>query len=64
MSLPLSQRPFSGFSPEEILAMDWLCDNVDGSLPPFEQLRPESRDTVRALGLYRESIPPEAGSVN
>lgn len=54
----------AGFSPEEILAMDWLCDNVDGSLPPFEQLRPESRDTVRALGLYRESIPPEAGSVN
>ena len=46
-------------SPEEILTMDWLCDNVDGEIPPFEQLTPVSKEIVRLLGLYREKLPPE-----
>ena len=45
--------------PEEIMAMDWLCDNVDGALPDFDALLPMSRDTVRMLGLHREELPPE-----
>ena len=44
---------------EEIMTMDWLCDNVDGSIPSFDQLAPRARDTVRLLGIYRDSIPPE-----
>lgn len=47
------------FSPEEIINMDWLCDNVDGHLPSYEELLPASIDTVRVLGLYRDSLPPE-----
>ena len=46
-------------SPEQIMHMDWLCDNVDGEIPPFEKLLPMSRETVRLLGVYRDRIPPE-----
>ena len=46
-------------SPEQIMKMDWLCDNVDGEIPPFEKILPMSRDTVRLLGVYRDSLPPE-----
>ena len=45
-------------SPEEILRMDWLCDSVDGLIPPFESLLPYSRDLVRQLGVYREQLAP------
>lgn len=47
-------------TPEEILTMDWLCDNVDGSVPTFEELLPQSREIVRLLGVYRDRIPPVA----
>ena len=58
-----SSRPGSDgdrwFTPEEILHMDWLCDCVDGSIPPYEDLLPMSRSIVRLQGVYREAIPPE-----
>ena len=44
---------------EELMQMDWLCDNVEGKIPDFEELVPRSRKLVRLLGIYRESIPPE-----
>ena len=47
------------FSAAELMQMDWLCDNVDGRIPAFDELIPESRDTVRLLGLYRDEILPE-----
>ena len=47
------------FTPEEVLHMDWLCDNVVGSIPPFEEILPISQKMVRQLGIYRDSIPPE-----
>ena len=46
-------------SPEEIMGMDWLCDNVEGQIPPFEDLLPASREMTRLLGVYRDSLPPE-----
>ncbi len=46
-------------SPEALLHMDWLCQNVRGSIPSFEELLPFSRATVRELGIYRDSIPME-----
>jgi hypothetical protein len=36
--------------------MDWLCENVIGEIPPFEQILPMSRTMVRELGIYRDSI--------
>ena len=47
------------FTPEQLLHMDWLCDNVVGEIPPFEEILPISQNMVRELGLYRDKIPPE-----
>ncbi len=47
------------FTPGELLKMDWLCDNVIGSIPPFEEILPVSQNMVRELGLYRDSISSE-----
>lgn len=43
-------------SPEALMRMDWLCDNVDGEIPGFEELLPGSREMVRLLGLYRDDL--------
>ena len=48
--------------PDEILGMDWLCDNVEGAFPPFDELLPQSRELVRLLGVYRDRIPPDKES--
>ncbi len=45
------------FSPDELLSMDWLCDNVVGSIPTFDQILPISQAIVRELGVYRDEIP-------
>ena len=47
----------SGLSPEAISKMDWLCDNVDGTIPAFDELLPGAREMVRLLGLYRDELP-------
>jgi hypothetical protein len=47
------------FTPEQLLKMDWLCENVLGSIPQFDELLPISQPLVRELGLYRDKIPPE-----
>ena len=44
-------------TPKERLNMDWLCENVIGSIPSFDQILPSSRTMVRELGIYRDSIP-------
>ena len=46
-------------TPDELLRMDWLCDNVVGSIPEFEELEPFAQPMVRELGVYRDRIPME-----
>ena len=46
-------------SPEELLHMDWLCENVEGAIPQFDEIAPFAKDMVRELGVYRDSIPME-----
>jgi basic membrane lipoprotein Med (substrate-binding protein (PBP1-ABC) superfamily) len=48
------------FSPDEIVSMDWFCDNVVGRIPDYEELRPEYAETMHILGLYRKKLLPEA----
>ena len=43
----------------ELLHMNWLCENVEGSIPPFDQILPYSQAMVRELGVYRDTIPME-----
>lgn len=38
---------------EELLRLDWLCDNVEGSIPTYEDLLPEARELVRLFGISR-----------
>ena len=47
------------FTPEELMRMDWLCDNVEGIIPEYDDLLPQSRELVRLLGIHREAIPPK-----
>ncbi len=47
------------FQPEELLHMDWLCDNVLGEIPQFDDILPMSKNLVRELGIYRDQIPAE-----
>ena len=44
-------------SPDELLRMDWLCHNVIGSIPTFDEILPMSQSIVRELGVYRDQIP-------
>ena len=46
-------------SAEELLHMDWLCENVEGEIPPFDQIAPFAQAMVRELGVYRDTIPME-----
>ena len=45
------------FTPDELLKMDWLCENVVGDIPTFDEILPMSQTMVRELGLYRDQIP-------
>lgn len=46
-----------GFTAEELLHMDWLCDSVNGFIPTFEQIQPYAKSIVQTLGIYREQLP-------
>ena len=46
------------FTAEEVMNMDWLLDNVDGSIPSFNEILPVSQQLVRLLGLKRNEILP------
>ena len=48
---------FRRLSPDELLRMDWLCHNVIGSIPTFDELLPMSQSIVRELGIYKDKIP-------
>lgn len=50
------------FTSEQILRMDWLCDNVIGSIPTYEEIIPTSRNMVQELGVFRDKIPAEIES--
>jgi hypothetical protein len=47
------------FTPEELLHMDWLCENVVGSIPEYDEVLPIAQTMVQELGIHRDSIPAE-----
>ena len=51
------------FSPDKLLRMDWLCENVNGTIPKYEELSAKAQNIVRLQGIYRDSIPPEKKGV-
>ena len=40
----------AAFAPMELMNMDWLCENVEGSLPRFDQVLPMARPMMELLG--------------
>ena len=46
-----------GFTPDELMHMDWLCENVIGHIPTLEEVIPASRATVQLLGVFQEDVP-------
>jgi basic membrane lipoprotein Med (substrate-binding protein (PBP1-ABC) superfamily) len=50
-------------SQDEILHMDWLCENVDGFIPEYEQLTERAKAIYRMQGVHRERVPLEKESV-
>lgn len=41
-------------SAAELREINWLCENIEGRIPTFDELRPESRETVLRMGLHNE----------
>ena len=39
------------FTPAELMHMDWLCENVVGSFPKYEEILPIARPMVDILGI-------------
>lgn len=46
-------------TPDEILHIDWLCENIEGKIPEFNEIEAYSKAMVRELGIYRDTIPKE-----
>ena len=46
-----------GFTPDELLRMDWLCENIEGKIPEFDEIEPYAQPMVRQLGIHRDRIP-------
>ena len=44
------------FTPDELLHMDWLCDNVLGGLPAPDEILPMARAMVEEMGIYQNGI--------
>ena len=44
-------------TPDELVKMDWLCDNIIGHIPTIDEVIPESRATVNLLGVFQEDLP-------
>lgn len=40
---------------DEIMQMNWLCDNVDGHIPTIHELLPEAVETAQILSIKREA---------
>jgi hypothetical protein len=39
--------------PEEIIEMNWLVDNVDGSIPVMDELEEGAKEIVRVQGVNK-----------
>ena len=46
------------FTPDELMKIGWLNENIEGKIPTFDELLPRSQNLVRLLGIYRQQIPP------
>jgi len=50
----IQDNPYETLSPEAIVEMDWLADNIIGSIPTKEELEEESKPVVEQQGLDKK----------
>lgn len=55
----LMNEGHQGFTPEQILHMDWLCDAVDGHIPEYDELTEIAKPLYRMQGIHRDRLPVE-----
>ena len=46
--------PGEKLTPDSILHMDWLTDNVEGEIPALGRLVPEARELVKLQGVKED----------
>lgn len=46
--------PEGSLSPEEIMTMDWLADNVIGSIPKKEELKDQAEPVMKQQGVKKK----------
>lgn len=44
---------------DEILHIDWMCENVLGSFPDFDSMTEKGQGICRLQGIFRDKIPPQ-----
>ena len=44
------------FTTDELMRMDWLCENVHGRIPQISDLRPEATDTAKIMSLEKDRM--------
>lgn len=49
--------PFPGITAEEIVTMDWLADNIIGSIPTMDELVEDARPIVQVQGVASAKVP-------
>ena len=42
----------AAFTPMELMNMDWLCENVEGSIPRYEEVLPTAKPMIELLGIH------------
>jgi hypothetical protein len=50
----VQEDPERSLSPEEIMTMDWLAENVIGSIPKAEELKEHAEPVVRQQGVIKK----------
>lgn len=46
--------PERSLSPEEVMTMDWLVDNIIGAIPKKEELREQAEPVLKQQGVKKE----------
>ena len=48
------EDPDRSLSPEEIMTMDWLAENIIGTIPKKEELKEQAEPVVRQQGVKKK----------
>ena len=50
----VSENPENILSPEEIMTMDWLAENVIGAIPKKEELKEQAEPVMKQQGIKKQ----------